>query len=131
MVHQLAGADDFALHAEAFAELDVFVEDLVEVLGERLLAGEVVQRDGDRVGHGEGELEVVGVHGCAGVGGIEMDDAEDLAFAADQGADDAGGEDVALRVAAAELAVVHDVAGQHGLAVATITVEARNCETRW
>ena len=56
--------------------------------------------------------------GRAGVGRIQMDHAEHFAVAADRGADHARGQDVALAVAAAELAVVHHVAGEHGLAVA-------------
>ena len=106
------------MHAEALAELDVLVADLVEVFGELLLAGEVVEGDGHRVGDGEREFQVVRVRRLRGVGRIQVNHAEDFAFAADGSADDAGGEDVALRVAAAELAVVHHVAGEHGLAVA-------------
>ena len=47
-----------------------------------------------------------------------MNHAEHFALAADRCADDARGQDLALAVAAAELAVVHHIAGQHGLAVA-------------
>ncbi len=116
--HQIAGADDLALHAQPLAELDVLVANLVEILGQFLLAGEIFEGHRHRVGHGERELQIVGVHALGGVGRIEMHDAQHLAFAADRGADHARGEDVALRVAAAELAVVHHVAGQHRLAVA-------------
>lgn len=118
LVHDFACADDFTFGTESFAELDVFIANLVEVFSERLLAAEVFECHGDGIGHGEREFEVVWVGAFGRVCGIQMDDTEDFALASDGGADDAGGEDVAFAIAAAELAVVHDVASEHGLAFA-------------
>ena len=80
---------------------------------------EIFERDGHRVGHGEREFQIVGV-GRLRRRRSSRDGStpSTAAFAADRGADDAGGQDVAPAVAAAELAVVHHVAGQHRLAVA-------------
>ena len=49
-------ADDFALHAQAFAQLQILIADAVEVLCEILAAAEILEGNGDGVCDGEGEL---------------------------------------------------------------------------
>ena len=116
--HHRAGADDFALHAQLLAELNVLVLHLRQVLGQVLPLVEVGQGHGHRVGHGQGELEVVRVGHAPRVGRIEVDQPEHRLAVPHRRADHAGGVDFALAVAAAQRAVAHDVSGQHGLALA-------------
>jgi len=59
--HQLAVADDLALHTQPFAKLQVLVADLIEVFGQLLLASEVFQRHRNGIGHGQREFQIVGV----------------------------------------------------------------------
>ena len=61
LLHLRAAADDLALHAQPLAQLDVLVANELEVLGQLFATIEVVQRHGHRVGHGQGELQVVGI----------------------------------------------------------------------
>ena len=111
-------ADHAALHPQPLAELHDLRADLGEVFRQFLAAIQVFQGHGHRVGHGESELQFVGVRHPLGVGRIEMHQAENLPPAANRCANHAGRMDDSLAVAAAERAVAHDVAGQDGLAFA-------------
>ena len=122
-------------------KLDVFGAHPREVFGQFLATADIFDRHGHGVGHGQGELEVVGVGHNRGIGGIEMDQSGHLAAASQRRADHAGGENLALTIAGAQAAVVHHVAGQHGLALAQhggrqevghamVAVLAKNCARR-
>ncbi len=82
--HQRAGADDFALHAQSLAQLQVFVAYLIEVFGQFLVPSEIVQRHGHGVGHGQGVFQVVGVGHAIVAGRIEVQQAHDARAAANR-----------------------------------------------
>ncbi len=114
----VALADDLALHAEPLAKLDVLVADLGEMLGQFLLPREVGQGNRHRVGHGQRELQVLGVGNVFGVGRVEMDQTEDHSAAADRSADHAGGGNLPPAVPTAHGTVAQHVARQNRFAFA-------------
>ena len=77
-----AAADDLAADAQPLAQLDVFGAHAGEILGQFLPAANVFDGHGHRVGHGQRELEVVGIGHDRPVGRIEMDQSEHLVAAA-------------------------------------------------
>jgi len=70
---QRAAAHDLAVHAEPLAELRDLGSHLGQVLGQLLVAVEVREGHGQRVGHGQGEFEVLGVRGPVFAGRVEVD----------------------------------------------------------
>ena len=79
-----AAADDLAADAQPLAQLDVFRAHAGEVLGQLLPAADVFHGHRHGVGHGQRELEIVGVGHDRAVGRIEMDQSEHLAAVADR-----------------------------------------------
>ena len=85
LANDRALADDLALHAQPLAKLHVFRADLGQVLGQFLAAFEILQGHGHRVGHGQRELQVVGIGHAFRIDGIKMDQAQDLPATAHRG----------------------------------------------
>ena len=125
-----AAADDLAADAQPLAQLDVLGAHPGEVLGQFLPAADVLHRHRHRVGHGQGELEVVRVGHDGAVGGIEMDQAEHLAAAADRA------QITLVARISPWLSRVPSVLSSITFRASTaspsrITVEARKFDTRW
>ena len=116
LLHDRAAADDLALHAQPLAELHVLGADLGQVLASSWRRLRFSRATATVSATARVNSRSSGSGARAGVGRVEMDQAEDLGAAADRGADHADGEDLAVAVAAAQGAVAHDVSGQHGFA---------------
>ena len=90
----------------------------VEVFGQLLLPGEIAEGQGDVVGHGQRELQIVGIGHAVGLRGIDVNQADDLAVLPDRAQMTLVAWNLPLAVPAAEFAVPFDVAGEHRFAVA-------------
>ncbi len=97
---------------------EILVANLIQILRQLLLPAQILERHGHGIGDGEREFQIVRIGRLAGIGRIQVNHAQHFAIAANRGANHARGQDFAFAVAAAELAVVHHVAGEHGLAIA-------------
>ena len=81
--HHAAAADDLALHAQAFEQLDVFVSNLRQVLSQLLTATQVRQRNGQCIGHGQREFEIVAIGNHVGARGVYVNETDGAALAVD------------------------------------------------